>query len=264
MQIACVSLLTVRPASPGVESVVATGSFDDWAQKDGVLTPSSSGNFEAVVKLPARERIVFKYVLNGSDWVTHPELKTVLDEHGNFNNFVDADELTAVEEFVREPTSEASEADEVSASSGSAGANVADAQEAESNEKDKDDKPEDKLTHVLTAESLYASVSIPPSSDSAYEHVSQDSDDDPHEPDGKPRRRNAPEDITPTASRAGTRPQQPQDEEVTTLGAHSCDSSISGRALQPDSETVDALTPKRKPMERRRDGFMGRLKSIFQ
>ncbi|OVF04693.1 hypothetical protein A9F13_26g00473 [Clavispora lusitaniae] len=252
------------PASPGIESVVATGSFDDWAQKDGVLTPSSSGNFEAVVKLPARERIVFKYVLNGSDWVTHPELKTVSDEHGNFNNFVDADELTAVEEFVREATSEASEADEVSASLGSAGANVADAQEAESNEKDKDDKPEDKLTHVSTAESSYASVSIPPSSDSAYEHVSQDSDDDPHEPDGKPRRRNAPEDITPTASRAGTRPQQPQDEEVTTLGAHSCDSSISGRALQPDSETVDASTPKRKPMERRRDGFMGRLKSIFQ
>lgn len=215
------------------------------------MTPDHFGNFEAEVKLPALDTILFKFVVNG-EWVTSGSYKTTHDEFGNTNNYLDAAELTAVEEFLEEPKQDAETANYHPEPSGAA-----------------DESVEDKLTQVLTAESSYAAVSIPPSSDSAFEHVSDVSHGDTEatestsppgtDPD-KPSCRNAPEDITPTNSAV----RRPLDAEVTTLGGQSCDSSISGRPFQPDSETV-ALSPalaRGKP--RRREGLIIRLKSIFR
>lgn len=235
--------------------MVVTGNFDNWLQKDGVLTPDHFGNFEADVKLPALDTILFKFVVNG-EWVTSASYKTTQDEFGNTNNYLDAAELTAVEEFVEEPVEA-----EAHASAEEETAKYA-PEPAVS-----DEAAEEKLMQVLTSESSYAAVSIPPSTDSAFERVSELShgDADSAAPSGtdpdKPSCRNAPEDITPTNSRAG----RPLDAEVTTLGGHSCDSSLSGRPLQPDGETV-ALSPAqaRGKAPGRREGLIIRLKSIFR
>lgn len=245
-----------RPATSDTKSVVVTGNFDNWLQTDGVLTRDHFGNFEADVKLPALDTILFKFVVDGK-WVTSLSYKTAQDEFGNNNNYLDVAELTAVEEFVEEPE----EPEEQTARDESAG--------SEPEPVVADDVVEEKLTQVLTSESSYAAVSIPASSDSAFEHVSDISHEEssitdavpPGTDPDKPSCRNAPEDITPTNSRAG----RPLDAEGTTLGGHSCDSSISGRPLQPDSEAV-ALSPvlARGKGPRRREGLIIRLKSIFR
>lgn len=225
--------------------MIVTGDFDDWLQKDGVMARDALGVFEAVLKLPALDRISFKFVVDG-EWTVSLSYRTTQDEFGNSNNYLDAAELTAVEEFVEEPQPESTSEQEDRAG--------------------RPDLADEKLTQVLTSDSSYAAVSIPASSGSGFPASSDSGFEQVHDPDieapgawDKPSCRNAPEDITPTASRAG----RPLDAEISTLGGHSCDSSLSGRPLQPESEAV-ALSSARTKGPGRREGLIVRLKGIFR
>lgn len=65
---------------------------------------ADSDAFEAILRLPERQKLVFKFVINGSDWVTDDSYKIEHDEHGNPNNYVDAYELIEVQEFTKDAT----------------------------------------------------------------------------------------------------------------------------------------------------------------
>lgn len=76
-------------------SVAVTGSFDGWA-----LTPvgelrhkPGADTFEVDLALPQREKVTFKFVVNGSHWTTSDAYPIVYDELGNQNNCIDASEL---------------------------------------------------------------------------------------------------------------------------------------------------------------------------
>lgn len=204
-----------RPSDPSLSSVVITGNFDNWSQSCALAKDPITGEFEAELKLPKKEKIVFKYVLNGTDWVTDPHLQYEHDENGNANNVVYAENLVAVEEFTEEK--------EVSPF----------AEPPAKNSSDRTESDSEKLTNVLTSESSYAAVSIPESKDSAFEEVEHCK---------------APiTDVTPTSSNLPhlssvsteqvdhgppRHPQPPFESDVSTLGGNSCNSSLAGRGQQ--------------------------------
>lgn len=258
--------------------MVVTGNFDDWAQTQGVLTKDpDSGAFEAVLRFHKLHKLVFKFVVNG-EWVTDSSHKIEHDEHGNPNNYIDAADLTEVQEFTKEATPEAQSAATIApvklaateqppvpvpaAASTQSHNKAGDAGEAavslpiklvlESHD------GENKLTNVLTSDSSYAAVSIPGSGLSAYENISHDeeadADADADASNGSARNRTAPEEVTPTNSNSGVSApglvhskQQASgsgdaaDSEVTTLGPNSRNNSFTGRLNQPDGENVDVL-----------------------
>lgn len=277
--------------------MVVTGNFDDWSQSQGVLAKDvDTGHYEAVLRLRERQKLIFKFVVNDSNWVTDDNYKVEYDEHGNPNNYVDASELVEVHEFTKEETPEVDSSTitplpivgseqkpvEVPAAataekhSGPSTTSILPVILAES----RDD--EEKLTNVLTSGSSYAAVSIPGSGDSGFENISQDEDSDYDPSNRNARHRTAPEDVTPTNSNPGViysaskRPAGPggaHDSEVTTLGSNSRSSSFTGGPQQPDGETVDVLkVPGLYPspvksadkISGRRDGLITRLKGLFR
>lgn len=278
----CSAHTNSRPANPDTHSVIVTGNFDDWSQSQGVLTKDvDTSNFEAVLRLHERQKLVFKFVLNGSDWVTDDAYKVEYDEHGNPNNYVDASELIEVHEFTKEETPKA-ETPEFSplvvASSEQGPVEVPEAATTGSSAAKETTLPtsdEEKLTNVLTSDSSYAAVSIPGSGSSGFENIS-DEDDDFDPSNRNARHRTAPEDVTPTSSNPGLkRPAGPgaADSEVTTLGSNSRSSSFTGRPQQPDGETVDVMkVPGSFPspvksdekVYGRRDGLITRLRGLFR
>lgn len=233
---------------------MVTGNFDNWSQSDGVLTKDADSEpFEVLLKVPTRERLVFKFVVNG-EWTTDSNYKLEHDEHGNPNNYVDADELIAVEEFTEELAEEP-----VAVAATTDAPKTADFEESAS----VDEPDHEKITQVLTSDSSYAAVSLP-STDSAFEHVSQEGDPPSNR---NPRRRNAPEDLTPTNS-SGVAAKQPQttDSEVTTIGPNSRNSSFTGRPLPEETLKVPGAYPVDVdlPKKGRRDGLITRLKGLFR
>lgn len=83
--------------------MVVTGNFDGWTQKGGILSKKhSSEPFTGEIRVPSKSKLVFKFVVDGT-WTTSGEFKSETDEHGNLNNYINAEELTSVEEFVQEP-----------------------------------------------------------------------------------------------------------------------------------------------------------------
>ncbi|KAM9923222.1 hypothetical protein OXX59_005311 [Metschnikowia pulcherrima] len=86
------------PAAPDLTSVAVTGNFDDWALSEkGVLSRSSDADqYETTIYLEEKHKIVFKFVVNGCIWTTNDTYKVEFDEHGNKNNYVDADVLNEV------------------------------------------------------------------------------------------------------------------------------------------------------------------------
>jgi len=292
-----------RPANPETHSVVVTGNFDDWSQSQGVLTKDAEFDaFEVLLRVPERQKLVFKFVVNDSEWTTHDSYKLEHDEHGNSNNYVDADELIEVEEFTKEATpSPVATAAETSAAKTTPVTEAPAATVSQTSETVESVKTpvetafpaekhanlvlesregDEKLTNVLTSDLSYAAVSVPESEGSAFENISRDEENDFDASNRSARNRNAPEDITPTNSNSGATAAAKQggsgttqDSEVTTLGPNSRNSSFTGRPHQPDSETVDILKvpgsfplPVKSTEKRpsRRDGLITRLKGMFR
>lgn len=244
-----------------------------------------TGRFETVLRFDERQKLVFKFVVNG-DWINVPHYKVERDAHGIENNYVDASELTEVQEFTKEETPDVP-ADTTALLADAKSEQVpVDIPAVDEDHKAKEAvletrEDEEKLTNVLTAESSYAAVSIPGSGDSTYENISRDEDkDEDFDASNRPaRNRTAPEDVTPTNSNPGSSHiKQPgageaQDSEVTTLGPNSRNNSFTGRPQQPDGEALGVLKvpgsyafPVKSPDKHssRRDGLITRLRGLFR
>lgn len=226
--------------------------------------------FTGEVKVSSKLKLVFKFVVN-SNWITSDAFKAETDEHGNLNNYVDADELTAVEEFVEvpaDPTEKESESVVLEdaapvevipdAIPEMAGKKAEIPVEATPIKAASDDHEDELFTRVSNAGSSYASVSV---NSSDYEHVSQDSDAS---------NRNAPEEITPihTAEDKSNKATAPQlsDSEVTTIGPSSRNNSFTGGLNQSEGTHVNKTSTILRDLEKnkRREGLMGRLRGLFR
>ncbi|EGV61929.1 hypothetical protein PSN45_000625 [Yamadazyma tenuis] len=139
------------PLEDSVESVQVTGNFDNWSRANPPLAKDSNG-FAGIIKLPAKQKLIFKFVINGTEWKLGPHYKTASDESGIENNFIDEDELSLYEEFEKESTVEPESA-------------------SESTESDSGGK-EHEIHQVLTGASSFAAVSIP-SNSSKFEDLAE-------------------------------------------------------------------------------------------
>lgn len=76
-----------------------TGNFDNWSVKNDPLTATEEANgYSKLIKFEKREKIVFKFVVDG-DWRVSSNYKIEKDEAGIENNYIDADELVELQEF---------------------------------------------------------------------------------------------------------------------------------------------------------------------
>lgn len=141
--------LTKRPASEGTESVAVTGSFDDWSISKGVLKKDANGDFSGEVLLDEPQRIVFKFVINNTQWITSPKYNIEHDVHGNANNFLDPEDLEEVKPELNEALSETP----------AEAPSVADFEQKELSEEPLSDA--DHLVDVPTSQSSYAALSLP-------------------------------------------------------------------------------------------------------
>lgn len=99
----------VQPGSSGIvtnnrplggpQTVEVTGNFDDWSRSLKALK-LDSGQFTATVKVPKRQKLVFKFVIDDADWEVSGDYKIERDENGIENNYVDASELVEDPESV--------------------------------------------------------------------------------------------------------------------------------------------------------------------
>lgn len=221
--------------------------------------------FTKLVKLPSKKKITFKFVIDDTNWITSESFKSETDEHGNQNNYIDAEDLIAVEETVEQLHDV--KADIIKEEAKKEEETIDKNKEREDffEEEVKSTNDDELFTRVLTSESSYASVSLV-SGDSAFEHVSQDS--------GEASNRNAPEELTPTNSvgeertvRKATGPQL-SDSEVTTIGPNSRNNSFSGgfQTVEGDNLSKSTKTTLLRDMEtgRRKDGLMTRLRGLFR
>lgn len=81
-------------------SVNVTGNFDNWAlSPKGILVKTEdSQNYETIVHVHQKQKLVFKFFINGSDWTTDESYKIEFDANGNKNNYVNAEELQLEDE----------------------------------------------------------------------------------------------------------------------------------------------------------------------
>lgn len=75
------------------KSVDVAGNFDGWT-RSLKAQKAASGSFVATVKVPRREKLIFKFVIDDTNWVVSDAYKIETDENGIQNNYVDAAELT--------------------------------------------------------------------------------------------------------------------------------------------------------------------------
>ncbi|CCE73239.1 Piso0_000268 [Millerozyma farinosa CBS 7064] len=116
-----------------VNSVQVTGNFDNWSMSEAPLTKTDT-RYVKLLTFSSRKKIVFKFVVNNEEWCASKHYKIEEDEHGNQNNYIDADDLVY--------------------SNGNG------------------DDEQAKLTHVLTSSSSFAAVSLPETA-STYENLSK-------------------------------------------------------------------------------------------
>lgn len=58
--------------------------------------------FKRQIKVAKKQKLVFKFIVNGSEWLTCESYKSELDDNGIENNYIDADEFIEVEELEQE------------------------------------------------------------------------------------------------------------------------------------------------------------------
>lgn len=225
----------------------------------------SSEPFTKLVKLPNKRKITFKFVVDETNWITSDHFKSETDEHGNRNNYIDADDLIAVEEMVEQLQEVKVEKAEEDESKDLETIDKSKEEQEKFEEEVKSTNDDELFTRVLTSESSYASVSLV-SGESAFEHISQDS--------GNASNRNAPEELTPTNSIGETKSEprgsgpQLSDSEVTTIGPSSRNNSFSGglQTAEGDNLSKSTKTTLLRDLEtgRRKDGLMTRLRGLFR
>lgn len=133
VSVKCQDILTHFRPDTGVNTVQVTGNFDNWSMSEAPLTKLDT-RFVRLLTFNSRKKIVFKFVVNSEEWCVSKDYKIEEDEHGNQNNYIEADDLVYTD------------------SNG--------------------DDEQAKLTHVLTSNSSFAAVSLPETA-SAYEHLSK-------------------------------------------------------------------------------------------
>lgn len=146
----------VQPGSSGIitnnrplggpQNVEVTGNFDDWSRSLKALK-LDSGQFTATVKVPKRQKLVFKFVINDADWEVSGDYKIEKDENGIENNYVDASELVEDTESVASSSGKAAPVSK-SGTDGTEG-----------------------LTQTSTTESSFAAVSSSATVPESYEEV---------------------------------------------------------------------------------------------
>lgn len=84
------------PKTEGVEDVLVVGSFDNWVNKLP-LVKTPAGDFELCVPLPSGlDTVEFKFITNGTNWITSETYETSTDESGNVNNVAKVSHTGAV------------------------------------------------------------------------------------------------------------------------------------------------------------------------
>ncbi|KAG0312167.1 hypothetical protein BGZ99_009662 [Dissophora globulifera] len=78
-------------ASSPTELIQVTGSFNAWQRTEPLARNQATAHFEIEVpmnldSLPADNKILYKFVLDGSTWVTDPAQQVERDFAGNLNN----------------------------------------------------------------------------------------------------------------------------------------------------------------------------------
>ncbi|KAG7910867.1 hypothetical protein KL906_001247 [Ogataea polymorpha] len=80
----------------GPESVILTGSFDNWSQSLPLIK-KGDGSFTLSFPFPKdTEKVAFKFVVDGK-WTTSENYKTETDESGNKNNVLYAKDVESVQ-----------------------------------------------------------------------------------------------------------------------------------------------------------------------
>lgn len=148
-----------------------TGNFDNWTVKNDPLTATEEANgYSKQIKFEKREKIVFKFVVDG-DWRVSPNYKIEKDAAGIENNYIDADELVELQEFEVDDTPAAAVDLELKEEVEPAQFHAVAAPEAIS--KAASSEPSD-LSNVSTRGSSFAAVLIPSGNDhSAFEQIDE-------------------------------------------------------------------------------------------
>ncbi|SCU83839.1 LAMI_0C04940g1_1 [Lachancea mirantina] len=75
----------VAPYSPS-DKIMITGNFDNWEHRRFVLTYDDEDDSFSVTLPLGKETIIFKFVINDTEWITLPYFETKTDDHGFLNN----------------------------------------------------------------------------------------------------------------------------------------------------------------------------------
>ncbi|GAA5868207.1 hypothetical protein JCM3774_000600 [Rhodotorula dairenensis] len=67
------------------DTVIATGTFDNWQCSLPPLTRQADGTFAGQISLPHGDKVLYKYVVDGQ-WLTNPAEPIETDHSGNLNN----------------------------------------------------------------------------------------------------------------------------------------------------------------------------------
>lgn len=82
-----------RPSGP--KEVIVTGSFDNWS-KTLPLVKQADGSFELTVPFQAKEKVLYKYVVD-DEWLVNQLEKLGKDDAGIENNVLETSDLVEVE-----------------------------------------------------------------------------------------------------------------------------------------------------------------------
>ncbi|KAK6197482.1 uncharacterized protein RJT21DRAFT_116411 [Scheffersomyces amazonensis] len=204
-----------RPIANRIKSIQITGNFDNWSRSLPTQSieqiKQNNYTYTQKIKLPTKEKLIFKFVVNDSNWITNQNLfRTEHDSSGVENNVIDSDKLIEFHEFEQAPV----EASPAATSAAPAQTESEETYDEVVTEKDfpaespvvigtEDDgllsdyeaksptststntfaaskSNTDNLTQVLTGSSSFAAVSIPSSSNSTndYENLNHNSNID--------------------------------------------------------------------------------------
>lgn len=149
----------------GPQTVEVTGNFDDWSRSLKALK-LDSGQFTATVKVPKRQKLVFKFVINDADWEVSGDYKIERDENGIENNYVDASELVEDTESVASSSSKTP-----LSKSGTDGAEELTQTSSKTPVSKSGTEGAEGLTQTSTTESSFAAVSSSATVPESYEEV---------------------------------------------------------------------------------------------
>lgn len=83
------------PVSQTAKSVIVTGTFDNWANKQELKINEETRRFEITIPLVINnkdEKVQFKFIVDGN-WLLNEQFLVDTDEKGNQNNFLDYNDI---------------------------------------------------------------------------------------------------------------------------------------------------------------------------